>query len=187
MPGPGPGQGIPIQLPGGMLPGGIPMPKPGEKPSPEQLAAIQKLQQDMRAKIEEAAQKAGVSPQEYVQQMQRQRAEMIARAQAQQQAQQQQQGQGQGGAQGQQGQPGQPQGQGPRPGPPQHAHPHPPQGVAQPITPGPPNPVAIAMANFLRGQDLKPRTCILNGERKEMFRGMRIQPACYNDPHMYIG
>lgn len=172
MPGPGPGQpqGIPIQLPGGMLPGGIPMPKPGEKPTPEQLAAIQKLQADMRAKIEEAAQKAGVSPQEYVQQMQRQRAEMIARAQAQQKA--QQQGQQQGG--GAQGQPGQPQGQAPRPGPPQHAHPHPPQqGVAQPITPGPPNPVAIAMANFLRGQDLKPRTCILNGDRKEMFRGMQ--------------
>jgi translocation protein SEC62 len=36
--------------------------------------------------------------------------------------------------------------------------------------PGPPNPVAIALAKFLRSQNLKPRTCILNGERKDMFR-----------------
>jgi translocation protein SEC62 len=49
-----------------------------------------------------------------------------------------------------------------------------PAGQPQPITPGPPNPVAIAMANFLRGQDLKLRTCILNGDRKDMFRGVSL-------------
>ena len=63
----------------------------------------------------------------------------------------------------------------------QHQHPHPHQhphqhqqqqqgGQPQPIVPGPPNPVAISLAKFLRGQNLKPRTCILNGERKDMFR-----------------
>jgi translocation protein SEC62 len=57
-----------------------------------------------------------------------------------------------------------------------HDHPHPPQqGRSQPITPGPPNPKALALAKFLRGQDLKNRTVILNGERKDMFRGRSAQ------------
>lgn len=50
-------------------------------------------------------------------------------------------------------------------------------GQQQPITPGPPNPVALAMAKFLRSQELKPRTVILNGERKEMFRVKRALRA----------
>jgi translocation protein SEC62 len=55
----------------------------------------------------------------------------------------------------------------------QHAHQHGPQGAQpQPIVPGPPNPVAIALAKFLRSQDLKPRTCILDGNRKDMFKGI---------------
>ncbi|KAG5761023.1 hypothetical protein H9Q72_010856 [Fusarium xylarioides] len=61
-----------------------------------------------------------------------------------------------------------------------HSHDHgqpPQQGRAQPITPGPPNPKAIALASFLRGQDLKPRTVILNGERKDMFRVKRALRA----------
>lgn len=41
----------------------------------------------------------------------------------------------------------------------------------QPIQPGPPSPAAIAVAKFLQGQDLKPRSCILNGQRKNMFKG----------------
>lgn len=45
------------------------------------------------------------------------------------------------------------------------------QGVPQPILPGPPNPVAVKLAKFLKGQQLKSRISILNGERKEMFRG----------------
>lgn len=45
------------------------------------------------------------------------------------------------------------------------------QGQQVPITPGAPNPQAIAVAQWLRGQDLKTRTCILNGQRKDMFKG----------------
>jgi translocation protein SEC62 len=45
------------------------------------------------------------------------------------------------------------------------------QQQPQPINPGPPNPAALAVANFLRNQDLKTRTCILNGQRKDMFKG----------------
>lgn len=45
------------------------------------------------------------------------------------------------------------------------------QQQPQPITPGPPNPAALAVAKFLKGQDLKMRTCILNGQRKDMFKG----------------
>jgi translocation protein SEC62 len=46
------------------------------------------------------------------------------------------------------------------------------QGQQVPIQPGPPNPQALAVAKWLRGQELKPRTCILNGQRKDMFKGM---------------
>jgi translocation protein SEC62 len=46
------------------------------------------------------------------------------------------------------------------------------QGGQQQLTPGPPNPAALALAKFLKSQDLKPRTCILNGVRKDMFKGM---------------
>jgi translocation protein SEC62 len=41
----------------------------------------------------------------------------------------------------------------------------------QQVQPGPPKPEAIAVANFLRSQDLKPRTCIFQEKRKDMFRG----------------
>jgi len=93
-----------------------------------------------------------------------------------QQMQQQQQAQG-GGPPGQgqpQGPPGQQQGpqgpQGQQRGPP-------PGAVPQPIRPGPPNPIAIALADFLRKQPLKPRVSIFNGERKEMFRVKRALRA----------
>ena len=85
------------------------------------------------------------------------------------QAQQQQQQQ-------QQGQEGEHQHQHQHPHPHQHQHQHPPQGQQQPIVPGPPNPVAISLAKFLRSQTLKPRTCILNGERKDMFRVSPLAP-----------
>jgi translocation protein SEC62 len=49
------------------------------------------------------------------------------------------------------------------------------QQQQQPINPGPPNPAAIAVANFLKKQDLKMRTCILNGQRKDMFKGNLLQ------------
>lgn len=45
------------------------------------------------------------------------------------------------------------------------------QQVQQQITPGPPKPEALAVANFLKSQDLKPRTALLSGQRKDMFKG----------------
>ena len=39
------------------------------------------------------------------------------------------------------------------------------------INPAAPDPSALALAKWLRGQDLKSRTCILNGQRKDMFKG----------------
>jgi translocation protein SEC62 len=46
-----------------------------------------------------------------------------------------------------------------------------PQQQQQQVQQGPPKPEAIAVANFLRSQDLKPRTCIFQEKRKDMFRG----------------
>lgn len=48
-----------------------------------------------------------------------------------------------------------------------------PQQQQMPINPGPPNPAAVAVANFLRSQELKPRTCLLDEKRKDMFRVKR--------------
>jgi translocation protein SEC62 len=45
------------------------------------------------------------------------------------------------------------------------------QQQQQPITPGPPKPEAIAVANFLQSQDLKVRTCVFQEKRKDMFKG----------------
>jgi translocation protein SEC62 len=45
------------------------------------------------------------------------------------------------------------------------------QQQQEPIQPGPPKPEALAVANWLKKQDLKPRTCIFQEKRKEMFRG----------------
>lgn len=128
------------------------MPRPGQQPTPEQI-------QRMQAQITADAQKAGMTVPQFIEHIKKQ--QMAMRQQAMAQAQAQAQG-------GQQGQPGQGQ---PGQGPPQQQRPQQPTQTQQPITPGPPNPIALAMAAFLRGQDLKPRTCILNGERKDMFRG----------------
>lgn len=52
-----------------------------------------------------------------------------------------------------------------------HSHGGPPSGQMQvPGQPTPP-PEAIAVANFLKSADLKSRTCILGGQRKELFKG----------------
>lgn len=102
-------------------------PAPGQQPTPEQIAAMQK-------QLEIDAKKNGMTVPEFIAKLKEQ---ALAQQQAQQQAAQQQQAQNQ-----------------------------------QPITPGPPNPVALAVANFLKSQDLKMRTCILNGQRKDMFKGM---------------
>ena len=109
-------------------------------------AQFQAFQQQ---EIMKEAAKHNVTPQQYIQMMQ-------AKAMAEHQRQQQ--------AQAQQGQQGQGQGQGPRPG----------QQVQQQI---PLNgsveakPEALALAKFLRKEDLKTRTCILEGIRRDMFRG----------------
>ena len=47
-----------------------------------------------------------------------------------------------------------------------------PQQQMQPINPGEPTKEALALAKFLQSQDLKVRQCILNGQRKDMFKGM---------------
>ncbi len=144
------------------------MPGPGQQPTPEQIAELQR-------RITEDAQKAGMTVPEFIEHIKRQRLQAMQQAQHQHQHQHgdendhghshdhDQDGHG-------------------------HAHPHQQQqGQPQPITPGPPNPKAIALAKFLRGQDLKPRTVILNGERKDMFRGMMflesvpLQPCKANE------
>lgn len=115
-------------------------PQPGQMPSPEQIAAMQR-------QLAIDAEKAGMTVPEFINHLRQQAMEQQMRMQQQHMQQQQmQQAQQQGEHQHQQGQP-------------------------QPIVPGPPNPLALALAAFLRSQDLKPRTCILNGERKDMFKG----------------
>jgi translocation protein SEC62 len=123
-------------------------PHPGQMPSPEQIAAMQR-------QIAADAEKAGMTVPQFIEHLKKQAMEQQARMQQQ----QQQQGPG-------------------HPHPHQHQHQHQQQqGVAQPIVPGPPNPVALTLAKFLRSQDLKPRTVILNGERKDMFRGEQAPPV----------
>jgi hypothetical protein len=121
------------------------------RPTPEQI-------QQMQQRIAADAEKAGMTVPQFIEHIKKQAHEHQMRMRAQQQ---------QGGQPGQPGQPGQ---QG-------HPHPHPPagaQGQPQAITPGPPNPKALAVAQFLKGQNLKLRTSILNGERKDMFRGKKM-------------
>ena len=140
--------------PGGPIPGG-PF-GPGQRPSPEQI-------QMMQRQIAAEAEKAGMTVPEFVEHVKKQQ---IARMQQQRAA---------GGAPAPAGAgPAGPAAKGPgapaaRPGAPGAR----PGGIGQqqPITPGPPNPKALAVANFLKSQELKPRTCILNGERKDMFKG----------------
>jgi translocation protein SEC62 len=47
------------------------------------------------------------------------------------------------------------------------------QQQAQPIQPGPPKPEALAVANWLKSQDLKPRTVVHDEKRKDMFKGQK--------------
>lgn len=52
-----------------------------------------------------------------------------------------------------------------------HDHDQGPRTGHQQVRPGPPKPEAIALAAFLKGQDLKIRTCVFQDQRKDMFRG----------------
>ena len=103
---------------------------------------------EQRRQLEADAQKAGMTFEQYINKLKQQAFEEHQKRQL--QAQQQ-------GAVQQPGQPQMMQGQ---------------QGQQVPITPGAPDPRALALAKWLRGQDLKTRTCILNGQRKDMFRGI---------------
>lgn len=110
-------------------------------PQPGQQPTPEQIQM-MQRQLAAEAEKRGLTVPQYIEQL---KAQAMQQHQAQMRAQQQQQAQqGQGGGQ---------------------------QGQAQPIQPGPPNPAAIAVANFLKGSDLKPRTVIHDEKRKDMFRG----------------
>lgn len=164
------------------------MAAPGQ-PSPQQLAQMAAMQQQFAA---EAA-KRGLTPEQFAQQQRDQLAADAAKLgltpeqyvaqlrmralQAHQQQMEAQRQAAQGGSpqpgqspQPQQQQPGQP-GQPGQPQAPQQ--PQPQQQTHQvPVQPGQPaDPKALAVANFLRSQNLKPRTCILDGQRKDMFKG----------------
>lgn len=128
---------------------------PGQRPTPEQIAEIQR-------RIAEDAEKAGLTVPEFIERIKKQSME-----QQRMQMMQQQQQHGPGGhvhgehCNHDHG----------------HGHGHHHQHQAQPIVPGPPNPQALAVAAFLKGQDLKQRTSILGGERKDMFRVKRALRA----------
>ncbi|KIW02322.1 uncharacterized protein PV09_06467 [Verruconis gallopava] len=132
------------------------------EPTPPPVALVPGQQptpeqiQAIQKHFREDAARMGISYEQYVERLKAQAAaQHQAQMQAQAQAQAQAQGQQQGGAQGQQ----------------------------QPIQPGPPKPEALAVAHFLMSQDLKMRTCIFNGARKDMFRVKRairaIQSPAY--------
>ncbi|KAK4955735.1 Translocation protein S62 [Elasticomyces elasticus] len=134
--------------------GPFPPLQPGQQPTPDQ---IRQMQQQIAAE----AQKAGLSIPEYVERLKAQAQQNHQRMQMMQQQQRaQQQGQ----------QPGQQQMQQ------QGAQP----GQQVPIAPGPPKPEALAVAAFLRGQNLKLRTCIFQEKRKEMFKVKRALRALHS-------
>lgn len=138
----------------------------------EQFKQIQMAQQQ---RLEAEAAKAGMTPQQFIAMQQQRIQEEAAKAgmtpqaflqmKQQEAIQQQQQAQAQAQAQAQQGQAPQPNGQ--------------PQGQAgQPqlqridlTKPMEAKPDALAVAKFLRSQDLKLRTCVFDGQRKDMFKG----------------
>lgn len=138
-------------------------PGPGQQPTPQQIAVMQaqiteeaakrgmtpqQFQLWQRQQMETDARNAGLSLDEYIHRLKQHALETHQRKL--QQAQQQQAAEHSGQPQIQQGKSE--------------------QQVA--ITPGAPDPKALALAKWMRGQDLKTRTCILNGQRKDMFRGL---------------
>ncbi|KAJ6155309.1 translocation protein Sec62-domain-containing protein [Penicillium chermesinum] len=154
------------------------MAQPGQ-PSPQQIAAMQQqfaaeaakrgltpqeFAQKQREQLTADAAKLGLSPEQYVQQLR-------ARAMQQHQQQMEAQRQGQGAPQ-----PGQPQ----QAGQPAQQQQQPQQQTHQvPVNPNAPaDPKALAVAKFLRSQNLKPRTCILDGQRKDMFK----EPSAPSNP-----
>ncbi|KAK0924138.1 Translocation protein S62 [Friedmanniomyces endolithicus] len=133
-------------------PGPFPPLQPGQQPTPDQ---IRQMQQQIAAE----AQKAGISVPQYVERLKaqaQQNHQRMQMMQQQQRAQQQQQGQQQmqqGGAQ---------------------------PGQQVPIAPGPPKLEALAVAAFLRSQNLELRTCIFQEKRKDMFKVKRAIRALHS-------
>ena len=119
---------------------------------------VPQFQAFQRQEIEKQAAAAGMSPQQFIQMKQEEARQQFMKQQQQQQ---------------QPGQQGQVQGQG---------QPQPPQGQQQQqqVQHVPVNgtveakPDALAVAKFLRAQNLKTRTCIFNGQRKDMFKGSHM-------------
>ncbi|KIW16468.1 hypothetical protein PV08_06522 [Exophiala spinifera] len=157
-----------------------PGPPPGAQPfNPQQIQqmiameaqkrgmTIPQFQAFQRQQIEQEAAKAGMSPQQFIQMKQEEARRQYMQQQQAMQQQQQQQAQSQG--QQQQSQ-------------------RPPQGQVQQMSvnlnqPVEPTPPALAVAKFLRSQDLKTRTCIFNGERKDMFKVKRAFRALTSDAY----
>ena len=145
---------------------------PASGPSPQQIAAMQQ-------QVAQEAQKRGMSPQEF-QAQQRRALEDEARkaglpldqyiSKIKQQAWEQHQKQQQMIAQQQQN------------GNVVHGQTHSQGGQGQqvPIQPGAPDLKSLALAKWLRSQNLKARTCILNGQRKDMFKGEACKPSSEN-------
>ena len=138
----------------------------GPQPSPQQMAAMQQqiaaeaqkrgmtpqqFQLWQRQQLEADAKKAGLTFEQYINQLKQQAFQNHQRQQLAQQQASTAQQTGQ----------------------------SPPQQV--PINPGAPDPKALALAKWLRAQDLKTRTCILNGQRKDMFRGILVIPRFTSD------
>lgn len=128
------------------------------QPTPEQIA-------EMQRQLVEEARKNNMSVQQYVEVL---KAQAMRQHQEQMRMQQQaqQQGQGQQQHQHQEGQ-GQPQA----------------QQISLNGDHPPPKPEALAVANFLKSQDLKPRTSLFNNERKEMFRVKRAIRALESEQY----
>lgn len=114
--------------------------------SPQQFLAMQ------QQKIAEEAAKVGMSPQQFIEMKKK---EAIEAQRAAQQAQQNGQPPSEQQQQAQAAQPGQPQLQR--------------IDLNKPVEA---KPDALAVAKFLRAQDLKCRTCIFDGQRRDMFKGM---------------
>ena len=122
--------------------------------------SVPQFQAFQRQEIEKQAAAAGMSPQQFIQMKQEEARQQFMK----QQQQQQQQQAGQGQAQTQE-QPQNPQGQQQ-----QQVQHVPVNGTVEA------KPEALAVAKFLRAQHLKPRTCIFNGQRKDMFKGTTAIP-----------
>lgn len=117
---------------------------------------LEQFQEWNRQQIIQGAKEAGMTPEQFIKMKQAEHVENMRRAQQAQQAQAQGQGQGQ---------PPQAQPQGP-PGPPGQQMQQ--IDITKPVEA---KPDALAVAKFLRNQNLKTRTVLFRGQRRDMFKG----------------